>query len=304
MPPFMLLGLILSNLVWSSSPAMTKIVLQDFPPFQVAWFRYTSAFVAFLAWQRVAPKDKEEKRPFSRRDYLLCAVGGFATFCFSPLLQASGLTLTQALDGALIIAMEPLITVILAWIFLRERMSLAQVLSFAIAILGFAMLSGLAERSSFMQWDGKILGNLAVLAALFGEAMYSIIGRPLMQRHSAARVFVWVLGFGVLFLTLSLLMGPGFPDFSRFHASSLLAVLWLGPVGTFLTYLFWMRALKMGVPIATLALTLLVQPISGSLLGYFWLDERLGWIQLLGGILILLALAWEAGILKKSPSPL
>src|SRR5262245_41495380 len=107
MPLRALLGLIVCNLIWSSSPAFFKILLQNFHPVQTAWLRYFAAFLAFLVWKGVGwglkrGEHRVRVARISRVDLGFCFLAGFFTFCMSPVLQASGLTVTQAMDGALI----------------------------------------------------------------------------------------------------------------------------------------------------------------------------------------------------------
>ena len=119
-----LFGLILCNLIWSAHPLMGKWLLEDFTPAECAWLRYTSALVAFLALRPLLPKRVDTRPPNqpirSFRDIAFIAVLGLLAFCFSPLLQLTGLHDSRATDNALIIAMEPLITVGAAWLFLRQ----------------------------------------------------------------------------------------------------------------------------------------------------------------------------------------
>jgi drug/metabolite transporter (DMT)-like permease len=93
-------------------------------------------------------------------------------------------------------------------------------------------------------------------------------------------------GFSIL--SLVVYFAAGLPDLSKLSGPGMLATLWLGPLGTTATYLYWMYALK-EAPVATVALTLFVQPVVGSLLGTVLLGEKLTAIQALGGAIIVLA---------------
>lgn len=232
-------------------------------------------------------------KPQNAREWGQLFALGFMTFCFSPFLQFSGLSASRATDNALIVALEPLITVGLAWIFLKERLSLKFILCLIFALIGFFMLAvpnlekaGLSELSALV--DAHFIGNLLILGALFGEACFSIFSRKLQVRHAPLGIFGSALWMGVGSLTLVVLLKSGphvFQELSNLNVKSLAALVCLGPIGTALTYFFWMLVLKRA-SVSSMALTLFVQPIAGSILGYTFLDERLTVIQLLGGILI------------------
>lgn len=302
MPPRTLLGLILCNLVWSAHPLMNKWVLADFGPPQGAWLRYTGAVLAFLPvvalWPWLArassirlPADRATafvpRGP--RRVWPALALMGFLAFCLAPLLQMTGLESSRATDNALIIAMEPLMALTLAAVFLRERASAAQLGSFAVAIGGFALLSGLTWQRIRSGGDAHLAGNLLMLVSLVGEAGYSVTGRRLVARLSPLAVFAWALLLGYLSLNLALIAsGQGLPDLARLTPRSAFAVAWVGVLGTTVTYFYWVVAL-VRVPVASISLTLFVQPLMGAIWGYVFLEERLSGPQLAGGALILLA---------------
>ncbi len=62
----------------------------------------------------------------------------------------------------------------------------------------------------------------------------------------------------------------------------------MGPIGTTGTYLYWLKVLPRA-SIPSMALTLFLQPLSGSLWGYLGLGGRLAGPQIGGAALILLA---------------
>jgi len=265
------------------------------PAAHAAWLRYSTALASyalaalFIRWRGVTSpqlRDGFFLLPQGARAWLLALSLGFLTFCFSPLLQMTGLDASRATDNALIIAIEPLMTIVLARFFLGEAMARSTVLALAASLVGFAMLSGLNwERVTF---GANLFGNLILLLSLTGEAAYSSLGRKLSQRRAPVAVFGTALLAGVVFLTFATAVLAGLPDLSLLETSAWLALLWLGPFGTALSYLYWMHALET-IPVAPLALTLFVQPIAGTVWGYLFLDERLTPAQAAGGALILAA---------------
>ena len=295
------IGLILCNLAWSAHPAMSKILLEHLTPVHAAWLRYSSGlltyFVLIALLKVFLPKNAElrmkVRQPFFKPKTAIVwaqVIGlGFATFCFSPLFQLTGLSTTRSIDNALIIALEPLMTVFLAWVFLKESLNRVHFLSFALAVSGFAFLSELATHHSL---SSSLIGNLMMLTALIGEAVYSVVGRKLIARHPPIAVFGTALLIGVLCLTIFTGITAGFPDISKIGFSGLIATLWLGPLGTCATYLFWMTAL-VEAPVASLTITIFIQPLMGTVWGYTFLHERLNMTQAFGGVLILTAVLFD-----------
>ena len=288
---------------------MAKLLMNDFSPAHTAWLRYASALasylVAFAFLDFFLPERRKRLgRPFvlpkRPKDLGLLALLGFMTFCFAPFLQMTGLNISRATDNSVIIAMEPMITVFLAWLFLAEKVTSKHVFTFFVAIIGFLLLTEMGPSQLFQGWNQHLIGNLILLVSLTGEASYSVLCRKLMKRYSMTGIFGTALACGVLFLGILTLLVSGLPPLSHLSLTSLLALLWLGPLGTTVTYLYWMSALR-EAPVASLALTLFVQPVLGTIWGYLFLDDRLNLVQTLGACLILSAVFAQSYLETRSP---
>jgi drug/metabolite transporter (DMT)-like permease len=301
-----LIALVLCNLVWSANPAMAKFIFAEgVSPGTTAWLRYASALgayaVAFSLFRWFRSSQGEQTRveaflfPRSRADLGWLLVIGVLGFCVAPLLQMTGLHASRATDNALIVAMEPLLTVLLAWLVLGEAVHGFHWIAFAIAFSGFGLLADLTPGRIGLLWGSPgsqegahFIGNFLILLALLGEACYSIAGRKLLIRHSAYGIFgsALVVGVGALTIVLGFTQGPGaFTAVAGLSGKAWLAVFFLGPLGTALAYLYWMIALT-EAPVASLVLTLFVQPVFGSFWGYEFLGERLTVMQWVGAALI------------------
>ncbi|OFZ22286.1 MAG: hypothetical protein A2X94_02215 [Bdellovibrionales bacterium GWB1_55_8] len=287
-----LILLLVCNLIWSANPVLSKFLLRDFSAPDAAWLRYGSAFGSYLVFIMFRGRFAHAfAMPAKVKDWLLIAVLGFFAFCVSPLANMGGLQVSRAMDGALITAMEPMLAILLAWMLLRERVGSHQLIALGFALLGFSLLADITlSRILSLDLSGHTVGNLILLISITGEAVYSVLGKKLMIRHEPMPVFGSALGIGMLLLTLSnaFFAGAALPQFSSFTWSSFFAVLWLGPLGTMVSYLYWMTALKRA-PVAAVVITLFVQPVFGSLLGALLLGERLSAVQAFGALLILTA---------------
>jgi drug/metabolite transporter (DMT)-like permease len=293
-------GLILCNLVWSVHPTLGKVVLEHFTPAQTALLRYGSAFAAYVlvagalkvrARLSVRPSVPLFFLPRTRREAWWLFLAGFMPFCYAPALGMTGLRDTDATHGALIIAMEPFITLFMARVFLGDRLRHSHFFAFAAAVLGFAMLSGL-------RFDRSTVGNLVLLVSLVGEGAYSVGMRKLHGRHAPATIFGTALAFGVAGLAIVALLAPATTPPSGSTSSAIplwLALLWLGPLGTTLGYWVWMRVLERA-SIATMTLTLFVQPVCGAVWGWVFLGDRMSATQTVGAVMILAALSIQAYI--------
>lgn len=300
MPIRTLIGLILCNAIWAANPIMGKILLERFSSNEVAWLRYSSATFFYIALWLMASAGRLSGllprapsswfvRPRGARDSALVFGLGFSAFCFAPLVAFTGLKKTGAVDNAILIALEPVVTVLLAAVFLRERLDRTQIVSFLASLLGFGFLSGVVTQpaSSWMQ-DPSILGNLILVVSLLGEGGYSIFASRLSGRYPMLPVFGSALLAGFSVLTLAVTALGGLPNLSVVGIKEALALFWLGPLGSTLTYLYWVLALSK-TDVSSAALTLFVQPVVGAVLGVLVFSEAMGPAKLAGAALIFVA---------------
>ena len=297
MKPITLLLLITTNMIWAMNPLMGKWVLADFQPLQVAWIRYFSAAIFFwmtLLICRFSVRFRNWMGPLfpffkTRKTAFQVIAMGLITFCLGPLLAFIGLSRTQAIDNALVVALEPLVTVLLAFMILREPLRKVDAIGFAIALFGFALLSGIVLKThEATSSQSSVLGNIVIALSLLGEGFFSVFSRILIRKFNAVAIFATSLAIGALALTIVMFMTEGLPSLQSFTLQSALAALWIGPLGTGVCYFIWLWLLRHAT-VSSIAASVLIQPVVGALGGYFFLHEILSSLQALGAFLIILA---------------
>jgi drug/metabolite transporter (DMT)-like permease len=299
------LGLSICNLIWSVHPILGKWLLDEFSPSQVAWLRYATALIGYLgvgSALRLFSKTLKFNDPLfvvprRGRDQALIVLLGFLPFCFSPLIQLQGLSTSLASENAIIVAIEPILTAFLAWILLKEVISAWGLAAFGVAIFGFCLLAGLTPQTFQSGFGARGEGNLLILASLLGECSYTILARDLTRRYSPLGIFGSALLLGVVFLSVAIFGGVGHfqvPGVHQFTWKAVIALLWLGPLGTAAGYLYFMFALS-DVPVMNVTLFLFLQPLAGALWGYLFAGDRLTLIQGFGSAMILLAVLLPYG---------
>ncbi len=281
-------GLVGINLLWAGNPVMTKFVLEDFAPLQVAWLRIgtSSIVLALLLMMANRRKPATTTTPFP---WSKAAIMGAIVFFATPVVITFGLDQSLAIQNSFITGLEPVITILLAWLVLRERMRATQWIILAVATAGFVLLSGMANRWVGLVATSYALGNLLLLVGMGGEAMFSILGLPLVRRTAPGPLLLVGQMTGALLFSLYLAATHSIPDLGQFTGRSLVGLLWAGPITTAGCYYFWLASLQ-HVPVNTAAFTLFVQPLVGAAMGYGLLSERMDLLQSCGAGLILVAL--------------
>ncbi len=271
--------------------------MEDYSPLQVAWLRYFSALitalVAVLVIQRKPNRYVTPPTQILRKSIFPWVVlMAFCTFFCSPLLQYTGLAKSTSTANTLIVAMEPLFAALLAWVLIAEPWRKIQGLAFCFALAGFLLLSNLqpGDWNSLANFQAA---NLFLLATMPMEAMYSVVSRKIGGRVGALTLYLAasVIGF-LLFSGYLVFFDSGLPSLALIQWNNFGAILWMGPLGTAITYIYWTVALEKA-SVAAVSLTLFVQPILGAFVGAVFLKESLSPWQFSGALFILFALSLE-----------
>jgi probable blue pigment (indigoidine) exporter len=131
------------------------------------------------------------------------------------------------------------------------------------------------------------LDSLGVFAAATGAlamACGTLLTKKWQPPANALVLTSWQLTVGGLFLLpLAFSVETLPPSLSLTH---ILGYLWLGLIGTGLTYVFWLRGV-IRMPASAVTGFSLLSPLSASVLGFIVLDQHLTVLQSLGMVLVL-----------------
>jgi len=300
-----LLLLVVANMFWAANPTAAKILIGEVGHVTTAWLKYSTALLAFMlffpAIRSLFPAEEKGRHwlaELSLHDLIVLLCIGLTTCFLSPLCQMQGLTTSSAISNSLLVAMEPLFTLALAYFLLNDPFTRRDALALATGVVGFLILSGFfsnlktGELSGFLQFASK--GDLFLIFAILCEACYSVLPKKLVGRHPGFQIYGTALAIGFIFQTIYLLIVHGMPRLELLSVSGWGALVWLGPIGTTVTYLIWIRVIQHGVPISSMILTLFLQPLFGTLAGYLMLHEPLHLYQAVGAAFILAAVTWQS----------
>ncbi len=273
--------LIGANLLWGSAWVVAKLTLTELTPLQVSAWRMIGAGVLVAPWLIWRWK----REPLPPRAWPALIALGAVGFVVSKFLNFWGLNLTTATNASLLMATEPLLTIALGWLVLREALGGRRLAAFALGAAGAYLLitggAGWPDLSS-----AHVLGDLVFLLGLGGEAVYSVFGKSLLTRHSASTVTMATIAASLLFWLPLAGVDGALSGWPTWNAATVGALLWLSIGCTVLAYWAWFHALE-EMEAGLAALTIFVQPVWGSLLAYLLLGESFTAVTFAGGALVL-----------------
>ncbi len=269
------LAIVATALFWGLSYISTKTLLRGLTPFQVAAGRFLVASLIIL----VIGLAGRRLKPIERRDLPRVAMAAFFGIFVYFIFENSGLKLTTAGMGSLIIATIPVLNVIYSAIFLKRSIPGNAWIGVILSLAGvFLVIRAGASLSLTSFW-----GNLLVLGAAAAWVAYTQLNQPLSEKYDSFSLNLYQTLFGTVLLTL-LALGEGKP-LPGFTPALGLNLLFLGFCCSALGYIFYLYALKrLGATIVTTFINFI--PVFGVIGGVLILGEPFGWDQLLGGFII------------------
>lgn len=282
------LVLVCANVIYATSYAASRLVLEDIPPALLALVRLVIGALVLIPLAVLASR-RAEGPALSRADHWSVVWMGVFGFAGAFALSHWGIVRSTATNAALLITVEPISLILLSPWLLKERLTPREGVGAALALVGavLVIVNGVPGLTQALvpHWRGDLLLVLAGLA----YASYSLFGRGVLARHSPLVVTAWSIGWGaaaMLPLTaLEWTQGAAV----RLGPRSIVGALYLALVITALGYLAWNWALER-VPAPRAAIFLNIQPLVGALLGAYYLGEPLTAFTLTGGALILVGL--------------
>ena len=202
---------------------------------------------------------------------------GFTGYFFSFCLQMLGINRLTGSVSSLLGAMNPVFIPVLAALFLHERLTLSKVLCVAVSMAGVVIIIGVGGTVDF-------LGALLMLMSVFLWSSASIIIRKLRGAYDPMQVAMMSMLVALPF-TLGWAGMELRTQACVFTVSSVLAVLFMGIVGTAVAHSLWNYSLsKMDASFCSMFYPL--QPLVASVLGVVLLGERITANFVIGGVII------------------
>lgn len=274
------LSLLVVVVIWAGSFSVIKALLDDdVSASDIALLRYAIAApgFAYILWRaRGLPG-------LTRGDAVRVLAAGMLIVVGYHLFLNVGEQHTTSGIAALVVALAPAMTLILAVMLGLDRIRFRRVVGLAVAFVGVAIVVALGSGNDLSFESAK--GPLIVIGAPLAFASYNVILKPLLGRHdllalTAATSLVGIVGL-VPFARGSTV--DTVVDASALEAALLL---YLGLLGTLLGYILWNVGLRGIGPTRAVSYTYAISPLA-VVIGAIVLDETVTPWLVLGGALVI-----------------
>jgi drug/metabolite transporter (DMT)-like permease len=264
---------------------LSKLLLAVFPVFLLAWLRFGLAALAMAHWVR---RRKGDSRLSAHDRKLLFWESFLGNFLFS-ICMLFGVALSSAVAAGVVMAALPAAVALLSRIFLGERIRGRVMLAIVCAVAGIAMLALAKESTGATSGAATYAGYLLLLAAVFCEASYVVIGKRLAANVSPRRISALINLWGLALVTPFGLWQAWRFDFGMVAAPTWGLLLFYAIAASMITVWLWMMGLR-HVPAPQAGVFTVMLPITAALVGVLFLGEAFGGLHLVALALALTGL--------------
>lgn len=288
--------LVAAMAMWGGTWIAGRIIAQELSaPLAIASIRFVVAALA-LAGVALLGEGGLPLPSTPRAWGIVWGLGFFGIFLYG-LCFFFGLQRLPAGRGALVVAMNPVVVVVAAWLAGQERMTPRKALGSAIAFAGCLTVLGNGDPLALLR--GTVgLGEWLIFGCVLSWAAYTFIGRQATKSLSPLATTLWGSLTGALLLGVAALIQGGIEP-AAWSARIWASMLFLAIFGTAIAYTWFTDAVqRLGAGHASVFINLV--PVFAVLQAALLLDERLG-LPVLGGGLLVVAGVWLATARRPLP---
>jgi drug/metabolite transporter (DMT)-like permease len=269
-------------LIWGTAFISTKVLLTDFMPIEIMFYRFSIGLLAlFIIYPR-------KLKGTTKKQELMFAAAGFCGITFYFLLENIALTYTAASNVGVIISTAPFFTAILAgWLLDNEKPGWGFYLGFSAALTGIFLISF----SGITMLELNPIGDLLAFAAAIVWAVYSILARKISRYgYNTIQTTRRIFCYGLLFMIPVMIFFDFNWAFTRFmQPRNIFNILFLGLEASALCFVTWNQAVKMLGAVKT-SIYIYMVPVITVITSVIVLQERVTWMSAIGVILTLAGL--------------
>ena len=252
-------------IAFSSFEIAGKMIAGQINPFQMTFIRFMIGGLFLLPF---AIKElRARKFVLTYKDYLFFALTGTIGIVISMSALQYGILFTKASIAAVIFSTNPIFTIPLACIILKEKLTMGKIISICISLVGIVFIF------NPFGVNGDIKGMIFAFIAAVTFALYGIINKTRLARYGSTIIngFSFIIGSTLLLVGMLFFQIPVLEGISSHNIAHLL---YLGIFVTGIGYLCYFAAMKYTSAITT-SMVFFIKPALAPVLAFMILGEKI-----------------------------
>ncbi|MFJ8414275.1 DMT family transporter [Bacillus paramycoides] len=262
-------------LIWGTAFPGIRMGLEAYTPEHLTLLRLLIASLILLLFSFIY-----KLRLPDLKDIPVIFIFGALGFTIYHIALNYGEQNVNAGPASLIVSVTPILTAILASVFMNEKMKLNGWIGGVISLVGIAFLS-LSQGDSIQLNSGVLL----ILLAAFSESLFFVFQKSYLKKYGFLPFTIYTIWSGTVCMLIFL---PGiYQEIVAAPIETTLSVIYLGVFPTVLPYIALAYITShAGASEATSSLYL--TPVTACFIAWVWLGELPTFVSIIGGIITIL----------------
>lgn len=246
-----------ANVMWGLMSPIGKSALQEFSAISVTTFRMVGAAAAFWILSIFCKQEHVD-----HRDMLKIFFASLFALVFNQGVYIFGLSMTSPIDASIVTTTLPIVTMIIAAIYLKEPITNLKVLGIFVGAMGALTL--ILSSQTAGSGNGSIIGDLLCLVAQISFSIYLTVFKGLSQKYSPITLNKWMFIYASMcYIPFSYQDVAGI-QWAEISTAAYVQVGYVVIGGSFLAYIFIMTAQRLLRP-TVVSMYNYMQPIVASI---------------------------------------
>lgn len=278
------IALLVVNLLYGANYTIAKEVMPNYmQPFGFILLRVSVSTLLFhltllLLKQWQLPNKQDVPR------LILCAIFGVVA---NQLMFFQGLNMTSRITASLIMITVPVLVLLFAAIFWKERLTPTKITGVVLGAVGAGLI---ITGKQAVPGESDVMGNVLIMLNATSYAAYLVTVKGLMRKYKPLMVITWVFTFGLPFIIPFGYHQLAAVSFSTMPLGITLAVAYVVVLNTYGAYGLNIYALQQVNP-SVVGIFIYLQPVFASTIAIIFAGEQLT-PQLLIAALVIFVGVW------------
>jgi drug/metabolite transporter (DMT)-like permease len=254
--------LFIANVFFGLNVTMSRTLIPLIvSPYALTFFRIAGAAILFWVASFFV---KQQKVPM--KDVVKLFFASVFALVINQIPFIVGLSMTSPIDASIVVAMLPIVTMVLATLILKEKITVMKIIGILVGGAGALML--VLHDAIVPTGQGNFIGNLLVFVGVISFSLYLTMFKDLISKYSPFTIMKWMFLFGAVLSYPFCHSALVSTDFLNLGTAAYLKIAYIVVIATFLSYSLIAVAQKVLSP-TTFSMYNYVQPVVASLVAVF-----------------------------------
>ncbi|OQY07778.1 MAG: hypothetical protein B6I28_05335 [Fusobacteriia bacterium 4572_132] len=272
------IAMLICVIIWGISFVSIKVAIKVIEPMTLGFLRFFLASILLF----LMVKFKNQSLKIYKEDYHLFLVAGGIGITLYFYFENNGVKITTASIASLVIASIPVISTIAESIVYKINITISKWISLVISIIGVLLIVGFDYKELIN--SGFLKGYLMMFAAAFTAVAYSLSSKPLFKKYDQLTILFYQTIIGTVFFMPFMIFENN--SWALVDALVIANIVFLGVFASAIAFYLNLIGLKhLGISHSSMYMNVI--PIVSVIVSMIFLNERITFMQLLGGMFVI-----------------